>query len=157
MIVLPLDETRNLICKLRVRLITSRLIHGTLVTSLQTGCFQVIPQTASLIASLVLKFASHNVENESVTGNLLTWLDLDNIARLDAAPVTQLKTFVPFWEYEFLDWLTVHFFSCLLEFSIMHQIEAARRYDASNCDKDHVRIVSGNSLAWNGLRAEMYH
>ena len=39
----------------------------------------------------------------------------------------------------------------------MHQIKASCGDNASDCNRDYVRVICDISLARNGLRAEMYH
>ncbi len=43
----------------------------------------------------MLDFAPNDVQNEGVTWNFLVGLYLDDVTRLDATPVRDLKTLVP--------------------------------------------------------------
>ena len=51
--------------------------------------------SATQPAGLMLDLAAHDVEDQSVTGDLLVGLDLDDVTGLDAAPVRDLEALVP--------------------------------------------------------------
>ena len=74
----------------------------------------VVPETTSLVTGLVFELASNNIQNQCVTRDLLVLLNLDNVTSLNATPVADLEALVSLGEDEFLNWLTVDFFSSLL-------------------------------------------
>ena len=113
MVILPLNQTRDLVHESRVRNVASSLVHGSLVRSLPGGCFDVIPKRSTLVACLSLSFTFNYVENESVTWNFLVLLDFDNISTLDAPPVGDLKALVSLGEIKLLYRLGVNFFGRL--------------------------------------------
>jgi len=55
----------------------------------------VIPETATLVAGLVVDFAAHDIEDQGVARNLLIGLNLDDVTSLDATPICDLEAFVP--------------------------------------------------------------
>ena len=118
-VVFPLDQTANLVSKLRVADVAARLVHGTLVASLECRCLRVVEKTAALVASLMLHLAADDVQDESVARDLLVRLDLDDVASLYTAPITDLEALVPLGEDELFYRLTVDFLSCLLQFLVM--------------------------------------
>ena len=63
MVVLPFDEAGDLIGELRIRYVTTSLVHRALIAAFHGWNFLVIPQTASLIASLVLNLTTDDVKN----------------------------------------------------------------------------------------------
>ena len=93
-VVLPLYQATNLVSKLGIADVTTSLIHSTLVTAFESRTFCVIPQTTTLIASLMIDLASNDVEDKGVTGNLLVRLYLDNVSGLNTAPVSDLEALV---------------------------------------------------------------
>ena len=94
-VVLPLDQSRDLIGEFRVGNVAPSLVHGALVTAFQSWRFLVVPETAALVAGLVVDFAAHNIEDQGVTRDLLIGLDLDDVTSLDTAPVCDLEALVP--------------------------------------------------------------
>ena len=122
MIVLPLDETTNLIGELGVADVTPRLIHGALIAALEPWGLLVVPETATLIASLVIQLATYDIQNECITRYLLVGLDFNDVTRLDATPVTNLKALVALREDKLLDRLAVYLFSRLFQFLIMEEV-----------------------------------
>ena len=130
----------------RVGDVATSLVHCALVTAFQRGDLLVIPETAALVACLVLGLAADNVEDQSVTGNFLVGLDFDDVARLNGAPVGDLEALVALGENELLDGLAVHFFSSLLELFVVKEVEAASGDDGSHSDEDDVRVVCGLTL-----------
>ena len=127
-----------------------------MVTALERGRFLVVPQTAALVASLVLDFAADDVEDESVTRDLLIRLNLDDVTSLDGAPVRDLEALVALREDKFLNGLAIDFLSSLLELLIVEEIKAASGNDGGHGDEDNMRVVCGLTLARDGLRAEMH-
>ena len=113
-IILPLYETTDLVSELRVTDVASSFIHGALVAELECRCFSIVEKTASLVASLVLKLAADDVENERITRDLLVLLYLDYITGLDTAPICDLEALMALRKYELLDWLLINFLSRLL-------------------------------------------
>ena len=87
MVILPLDQTRDLVHESRVRNISSSLVHGSLVRSLPGGYLDVIPKRSALVAGLVLSFTSNYVENECVTWDFLVCLYFYDVSCLDTAPI----------------------------------------------------------------------
>ena len=63
MVVLPFDKAGDLISELRIRYVTTSLIHRSLIAAFHGWNFLIIPQTASLVASLMLNLTSNDVKN----------------------------------------------------------------------------------------------
>jgi hypothetical protein len=137
-VVLPLDEPTDLVCKLGIRDVVASLVHRPLVAMFEGWSIWVIPQTSSLVTSLLLVLAANNIEYESVTRDLLTMLDLDDIPSLDGPPITLLKVLVPLSEDELLNRFAVHFGGSLQQIFVMQQVQKACSYDTYNSDKDDV-------------------
>ena len=86
----------------------------------------------------MVELAADDVQDERIARDLLIRLYLDNVARLNAAPVTDLETLVPLRKDELLHWLAVHLLRCLLELLVVEQVEAACRDDTGAGNEDHV-------------------
>ena len=56
-VILPLDESGDLISELRVGDVAACLVHSALVASLESWSLCVVPEAATLVASLMLRFA----------------------------------------------------------------------------------------------------
>ena len=54
MIVLPFYQATNLICEFRVAHVATSFVHGALVASFERGHLDIIPETATLVARLVV-------------------------------------------------------------------------------------------------------
>ena len=122
MVVLPLDETTNLICELGVADVAPRLIHGALIAALERWSLLVVPETATLVASLVIQLTANDIQNECIARYLLVGLDFNDVTRLDTTPVTNLKALVALREDELLDRLTVDLFSRLFQFLVVEEV-----------------------------------
>ena len=95
MIVLPFDQAADIVSEFRVAHVAPCLVHRALVAALQSRCLEIVPQTAPLITCLVLDLGTHDIQDERIARYLLVRLDLDDVTRLDAAPVRDLKALVP--------------------------------------------------------------
>lgn len=87
MVVLPLDEARDLVSELGVRDVIASLVHCSLVATLARRCPCVVPEATSLIAGLDLSLASDNVKDESIARDFLVGFYFNDVSCLDAAPV----------------------------------------------------------------------
>ena len=63
MVVFPFYQATNLICELGIANIATCFVHSALVASLHCRCLRVIPQTATLVASLMVEFTADDVED----------------------------------------------------------------------------------------------
>ena len=71
---------------------------------------------------------------------------LNDITSLDAAPVAQLKTLVPFGEDELLDGLAVDSLSRLFQLLIMEEVETAGGDDRCHSYEDNMAVICRFSL-----------
>jgi len=97
-VVFPLDEAADLVSKFGIRNVRTSFVHSSLVAALKGGISVIIPETSPLIASLVLHFGPHNVENQRITRNFLIAFYLDDVASLDLTPGAHLETLRSFAE-----------------------------------------------------------
>jgi hypothetical protein len=107
----------------------------------------IIPQRATLVAGLVLKFTSDNVENKCITWYFLVCFNLNNVAGLDAAPVGDLEALVPLGEDKLLNRFLIYFLSRLLELSVMQKVEEARDEYACHSYASDMRVCGSISLS----------
>ncbi len=63
MVVLPLDESRDLISEFRIGNVASCFIHSSLITAFESRRLLVVPETSTLVACLMLDLAPNDVEN----------------------------------------------------------------------------------------------
>ena len=72
---------------------------------------------------------------------------LNDITSLDAAPIAQLKTLVPFGEDELLDGLAVDPLSRLFQLLVVEKVEATSCDVRGHSYEDNMAVVCGFSLA----------
>lgn len=121
-VIFPLDETTDLISELVVGNETARLVHGALIGSFEGRIAMVIPETAPLVAGLMLHLGADDVQDQRITRNLLIALHFDDVSCLDLPPVAHLETFRSLAKYELFNVFVVHFLSRGLQISIVQQI-----------------------------------
>ena len=96
MIVLPLDDARDLIDEFCRRNPLSSLVHCALVAALQRRVAVIVEQATTSVARLVARTTAHDIKDEGVARYLLVHLDLDYIAALDLTPSGDYKATRPF-------------------------------------------------------------
>ena len=104
----------------------------------------------------MVELAADDVQDECIARDLLVRLYLDDVARLNAAPVTDLETLVPLRKDELLHRLAVDLLRGLLELLVMEKIEAACRDNTRTGNEDHVGVVLCLALPRDHLRAEVH-
>ena len=86
-IILPLEESRDLVHKFRGLDTLTSLVHSTLVTALHRRVVLVVKEASTGVARLVGTLAADNVKDQGVTRDLLVHLNLDDVTTLDLRPI----------------------------------------------------------------------
>ena len=85
----------------------------------------IIPQTALLVASLHVVFATNGVQKETIARNVLVFFQLKNIARLDAALLNLREVLAALGGDVLVDKPGVHFNTGFAEFLIGQVVDCA--------------------------------
>ena len=141
MVVLPLDDSVDLVHKFGGRDPLSTLIHRAHVGALARGVTVVVEEAAARVARLVPTLRAYDVENKGVTGYLLVHLDLDDVAALDLGPIGDDESTRLFEEDEALDGLVVHRVGRLLQFVVRKNVYQARPEDTDSNSGHDMRVV----------------
>ena len=142
-VVLPLEQARDLLHELGVGDVGAGLVAGSLVAALWCRIAEIVPQSTSHAAGLGAGLASGYVQDECVTWDLLVLLHLDDVSGLDARPVEQLEELASLTEDELLYGLLVDSISSLPQLPVVEQVDDASGDEAHGGHRDDVVVVSG--------------
>ena len=135
---------------------TGSLVHGSLIASFKGGYLDVIPQASLLVASLVLTFATNNIEDECVAGYLDVRLDLEYVTSLDAAPVGHLKALAALAHGELFNNLAVDVHCSFSQLAVMLEVEHPADEERNDEEEDDVAVVRCLPVARNSLSQDVY-
>ena len=99
------------------------LVHCSLIATFCNWVSDIILQSSSHVALLILIFASLDIKDQSITRYFLILFDFDDVSSLDVLPLSKLKALAFLLEYKLFDWLFVYDYFSLFQFIVVENVD----------------------------------